>query len=320
MVPAFTLVSDNGNALWGTRMPVFDYDQAVTAIIDSFEFTEVVTSSVTLPTEGLLGATLNWSSSHPEYIATDGTVTRPTAADGDVTVSLTVTVSLDTITETSTFEITVRADSGSGLLAHYAFDNSLSDSNNVFEDASGTGSVYTGSGANIDYVDGVNGSAAILDGTSGIRFPGQLITGNQYTVSLWVNPAADSQFTPTFFAGTDDDSWLSLVPVSWDNNTMLWSNNNGSWFDGTTSEKIPLDTWSHLVFSVNNGDVVVYIDGQAKFTGTDFPDLFTGNPGNFLFGINYFEQDALFEGQVDELRVYDKTLTGDEVFELFSNP
>ena len=320
LVPAFTLISDNGNAVWGTRMPVFDYDQAVTAIIDSLEFTEVVTSSITLPTEGLLGATLNWSSSHPEYIATDGTVARPIAAEGDVTVTLTVTVSLDSVTQTSTFDITVRADSASGLLAHYAFDNSLADSNNVFDDATGTGTVYTGSGATINYVDGLNGSAAILDGTSGIRLPGQLITGHQYTVSLWVNPAVDNQFTPTFFAGTDDDSWLSLVPMSWDSNTMLWSNNNGSWFDGATNEKIPLDTWSHLAFSVNNGEVVVYIDGEAKFTGTDFPDLFTGTPGDFLLGINYFEQDALFEGQVDELRVYDKALNGDEVYELFSNP
>ncbi|MHA6484927.1 CBM96 family carbohydrate-binding protein [Paenibacillus sp. strain BS8-2] len=43
-----------------------------------------------LPTTGKYGATISWSSSRPDVIANDGTVTRPT--DGDVQVTLTATI------------------------------------------------------------------------------------------------------------------------------------------------------------------------------------------------------------------------------------
>ena len=320
LVPVFSLVSGNGYAVWGTRMPVVDYEEAVGAIISSLRFADVVTSNLVLPTEGLLGATLTWTSSHPNYIATDGTVTRPSSANGDASVTLTVSVMLDSVTETKSFTVTVRADSGSGLLAHYSFDNTLADQNNVFTNAITTGAVYTDETGSSEYVSGVNNQALLLNGSGGLKFTGQLINGYQYTVSYWVYPTAETQHTPSFFAGTDADSWLSFVPLSWDSNTLLWSNNNGVWFDGATNEKIPLDTWSHLAFSVNEGTITVYIDGVEKFTGTGFPDLFSGQDGDFLFGINYFDWDPLFEGRVDEFKVFDKALDATEINNLFANP
>lgn len=320
LVPAFTLVSGNGNALWGSKMPVVDYEEAVTAILDRLNFADVLTSDITLPTTGLLGATLSWSSSDPNIISTDGKVTRPASGEGDATVTLNVSVSLDSITKTKSFTLTVRADSGNGLLAEFAFDNSLADSNLVYDDAIATGTTYTSTNGNIQYVSGVKGNAALLNGSSAIRFPGQLISGNVYSVAYWVYPTAEFQHTPSFFAGTDDDSWLSVVPYGWDQNTLLWSNNNGIWFDGQANEKIPLNTWSHLAITVDNGAVTFYIDGVEKFAGENFPDLFSNADGDFMFGINYFSQDALFEGRVDELRIYDKALSPDEISILFSYP
>src|SRR5699024_10228624 len=55
--------------------------------------TSAVTSDLQLPQQGVNGATIEWSSSAPEVVASDGQVHRPAAGTGDVTVTLTATIS-----------------------------------------------------------------------------------------------------------------------------------------------------------------------------------------------------------------------------------
>nr|WP_240548402.1 immunoglobulin-like domain-containing protein [Paenibacillus lignilyticus] len=66
-----------------------------------------VTQSVTLPTTGMNGTTVSWSSSVPATIGTTGVVTRPAYGAGDATVTLTATISIGGISQTKTFELTV---------------------------------------------------------------------------------------------------------------------------------------------------------------------------------------------------------------------
>ena len=65
-----------------------------------------VTQNLTLPTTGLYGTTVAWSSSDPA-IASDGTVSRPLTSDLPVT--LTATVSLRAASDTRDFIVTVKA-------------------------------------------------------------------------------------------------------------------------------------------------------------------------------------------------------------------
>lgn len=317
LTPTFSLLSERGSAVWGSKMPFVDYQQAVDAIAQSLSFPDVVTGNIVLPGSGILDASISWTSSNTDVISTDGTVTRPTIGQGDAHVTLTANITLQGISAQTSFDIIVRADSGTGLLAHFTFDDSLADSNNVFSDASVTGTTYNSSGGSAQYTAGVHGNALLFDGSSGVKLPGTLITSHQYTVSYWVYPTAETLHTTTFFGGKDDDSWLSYVPLSWDGNTLLWSNNNGSWFDGATGEKIPLNTWSHLAFSVDSGAITLYIDGVEKASATDFPDLFGGTGGDFLLGINYFSQDPLFEGRMDDLQIYDRALSATQIYAIF---
>ena len=65
-----------------------------------------VTQNLTLPTSGLYGTAISWSSSDPA-IAADGTVSRPLTSDLPVT--LTATVSLRAASDTRDFIVTVKA-------------------------------------------------------------------------------------------------------------------------------------------------------------------------------------------------------------------
>lgn len=63
-----------------------------------------VTANLTLPTTGMFGATVAWTSTNPAVIAVDGTVTRPAAGQPDISVTLGYTVTVGTA---STVEVTV---------------------------------------------------------------------------------------------------------------------------------------------------------------------------------------------------------------------
>ena len=87
----------------------------------------------------------------------------------------------------------------------------------------------------------VDGDDLLVNGTSGLRLPDNLINNYSYSISLWLKPAAVSQFTTAFFGWATDTSWISVVPCGPGaaQNTMLWSGTNG--FDGTSNAQIPVD-------------------------------------------------------------------------------
>jgi arabinan endo-1,5-alpha-L-arabinosidase len=56
------------------------------------------------------------------------------------------------------------------------------------------------------------------------------------------------------------------------------------------------------------------VNGDEKFTGTNFPDTFTTSNGSFSLGVNWW--DVPFKGAMDELRIYEGALSPAEVASL----
>jgi arabinan endo-1,5-alpha-L-arabinosidase len=90
---------------------------------------------------------------------------------------------------------------------------------------------------------------------------------------------------------------------------MVWS--GAAWYDAPTGMEIPAGQWSHLAFTVDAGMIKVYVNGEERFSGAGFPDVFSGTNGSFALGVNWW--DVPFEGQLDELRVYNIPITAAEV-------
>ena len=124
----------------------------------------------------------------------------------------------------------------------------------------------------------------LFDGASGVRLPDGLIAGPSYSVALWVRPDVITPFTTTFFGARDPNNWVSMVPQGpVGGQTMLWSGT--AWYDGVTGTQIPAGQWSHLAFTVDAGAVKVYVDGVEKFSGVNFPNVFTTANGAFALGV-----------------------------------
>ncbi|MEJ6951165.1 LamG-like jellyroll fold domain-containing protein [Natronospora cellulosivora (SeqCode)] len=210
------------------------------------------------------------------------------------------------------------SDTDTSLLAHYLFDGDLSDQSSNFPDGEVTADRINNEGGSIRYADGMRGQAAVFDGQSGILLPEALITDNSYSVALWVNPVQITDFTTTFFAGVFRDdayqSWVSIVPNGPVGSTMVWSGND-PWYDAPSNHTISVNQWSHLAFTVGDGKIKVYLNGEEEFSGSNFPEIFkNAEDAVFALGVNYW--DPPFQGMMDDLRIYDKAISPELVAEL----
>lgn len=314
----FTALSAHGVSVWGRKVPTLSDADAVTAVAAALDLgdTSAVTGDLALPTEGTGATTITWTSSSPAVIAVDGTVTRPATGEPDAPVVLTATITSGSVTEIVSFDLTVLARTPATLAGSWSFENDLADTTGLHPAAATTGArLDTAGGAAGFTTDGASGSALHLDGSSGVRLPSGLIQGSEYTVSLWLRPDRLTTYTTAFFGAADPNSWISLVPQGHSGvggSTMLWSGTN--WYDAGTGAMLPLGQWSHVAFVVDGGSVAVYIDGQERFRGTGFPDVFSAPNGEFGLGVNWW--DAPFAGDIDEVNVWNSALTPQDVTEL----
>nr|WP_245599930.1 LamG domain-containing protein [Paenibacillus harenae] len=247
---------------------------------------------------------LVWSSADPSIATVDEISGQVTAVKaGSTTITATATDGSGTAASYTLYIL-------DEAIAYYTFDGSLLDSTG-YGTGTATGNRANNTGGTITYSDGVSGQAAELDGSSGIRLPNGLISGYTYTVSMSVYLEQASQYTSAFFGSATPDSWISLAPRGPGDAqpTMLWS--GSAWYNASTGIQIPTGTWVDLAFTVDNGTVAVYVDGVAKYTGASFPNVFTKDDGIFALGVNYW--DNPFIGKIDELRIYDKALTADQI-------
>lgn len=309
LVPTFSVLSGTGEAVWGSRLPPQTNAQLLQAVSDALNLPAATTTDLTLPVLGAQGAQILWSSSAPAVINTTGRVERPAAGSADQQVVLQATISLDGATMTKTFTVLVKARTPLNRTAWYRFEQDLTDSTGRLANGSATGARPDTTGT-VQFVTGQAGSALQLSGNNGVRLPDGLINSSEYTVSMWLNPAALTQFTTAFFGAASPDNWISLVPNSWDQNTMLWSGSQ-AWFDGSAGMRIPLLQWSHVAFSVKQGQVRLYINGVQRFSGNNLKDFFSNSQGLFTLGVNYW--DIPFQGLIDELAIYETALSAAEI-------
>lgn len=308
-VMTLSALSREGVAVFGSRlMPTTDA-RVVSAVHAELSLgnTTAVSANLTLPTSGARGSVISWTSSNPAVVSNTGVVTIPAS---DVTLTLTARISKGSASAIKTFTVTVRR-SGAPM-AHYAFDGNLRDSSGALAAGVVTGNRLDVGGGSISYETGVKGSAAVFNGTSGVRLPNGLIATNNYTVALWIKPAQLTAFSTTFFGARSTDAWISLLPMGHgfvNGASMLWSGT--AWYDAGLGMNVPVGRWSHLAFTVKNGAVNVYVDGIKKFSGANFPNVFTNTAGVFALGVNWW--DTPFMGSMDELRVYGNALSDAEV-------
>ncbi len=154
--------------------------------------------------------------------------------------------------------------------------------------------------------DGIRGGAMEFSEPGiQVNLPGAKIAGD-FTVSFWLRT---SQATQPVMKGTFDLFLREGQP----------SIDFGGWKMGAPPESPRLDDgqWHHvaLVWNQSGGEraMHLYLDGQRSATGTG-PDQ--GGTDSLLLGVSNQLQGQSFIGSFDEIRIYQRTLTAEQVLEL----
>ena len=166
-----------------------------------------------------------------------------------------------------------------------------------------------------------------------VRIPNSptLNTPNGFTIDTWINPSGDG--------GAQD------IASKWDDPTGQWSwifklHNDGSRrlrieisrggdhnalgdLEGTTV--LPLNTWSHVAATYDraSGLIRLYVNGVVDGeTSARFPNTPIGNSAtDILIGAVNGQTSApgeFFQGMIDEVELYNRALTPDELAAIFA--
>ncbi|HSH05009.1 MAG TPA: tandem-95 repeat protein [Anaerolineae bacterium] len=212
--------------------------------------------------------------------------------------------------------------SADSLLGHWRFDE-------------GSGTTATDNSANNRHATLINGPlytnnvppALSLSSPYALDFDGT----NDYVDIPDMNESFADGFTVAVWAYYDSLNTYSRIidfgNGSASNNIILYNLSNNTTlsfnvFNGSTSSlisaagAIELNTWIHLAATVDgSGNATIYKNGTPIQTGTVFVPNSILRTNNYVGRSNWLG-DAYFNGKMDDLRIYNRSLTATEIADL----
>ena len=196
----------------------------------------------------------------------------------------------------------------SGLIGYYPLDEG---SGSTASDLSGKGNHGTWAGAGTHYATGKVGMAGNFDGDDYVNLPNLLNGAQNFTVSFWFNTNIVDVMTGAFCSETAGTSWR----LCYFYDSIRLRDNDGLTHDfDLFSSTMNNNRWYHVVMVHNAATLKTtnYVDGVSLgdvTTGsTMYSDAGSTKIGNTLDPVTYN-----YKGLVDEVRVYNRALTVDEV-------
>ena len=202
-----------------------------------------------------------------------------------------------------------------GLVASWHFDEG---SGTTAYDSSGNdrdGTIY---GAT--WIDGKFGKALNFDGTDDYVSDGSNINVNALSVECWVNPAEWNYYDRIVQRANGDGKGFALR-ISPYNSFMFQVKQYSTDFNIKYTSGLAANTWYHVVGTwdgntANQPKIYVNADEGA--------DTFTDNAGDgggtiLEIGRRANAAQNYFNGIIDEVRIYNRALTPEEVSDLYNN-
>ncbi|MFZ5918888.1 MAG: LamG domain-containing protein [Chloroflexota bacterium] len=211
-----------------------------------------------------------------------------------------------------------------GLEAYWSFDNCNA------EDRSGHGFQGTLYG-DPECVDGIVGKAFEFDGTGdwfGLQsVPAEVYHLKDFSVSLWFN--TDQDVTQTLLQGSDGHAWglegYGIVVTSFRDIEAGYRVQGPDKCEMHALTNLEADTWHHVVL-VRNTDKQeghLFVDGKLAGSCQDpDPHSFVRPQSYPRIGYGFYAPNGYekyFDGIIDEIRLYRRALTAEEIAMLFEN-
>jgi parallel beta-helix repeat protein len=211
----------------------------------------------------------------------------------------------------------MKADLTDGLVGYWSFNGGNAN------DESGNGN------------DGIiNGASMTTDTTKNVGYALDFDGLDDYVIRNPINIFSTTQITATFWMKTSDTLQdgcsISYASSATANDFVITNYSDfviciGDQTIGPTGVSANDGIWHHIAITWknSNGQVKLYKDGIEEFTGTVFTGGTITPSGSLVIGSDQdciggcFEANQFFKGIIDEIRIYNRTLTSDEIQELF---
>lgn len=211
-------------------------------------------------------------------------------------------------------EVSASATGDSALVAHYQFDGNTLDSTINLNH----GATYGGT----SFIAGKVGPKAIaLNGSDGfIQLPSTLANQQEISVSLWVYWKGGPPKQHIFDFGNGELENMFITPsTSVISGKLRFAIKNGGNEQQLNTTRLVIGKWTHLTITLGKSEVRFYLNGEI----VDESSNISINPLDFKPVLNYigrsqYASDPLFNGYIDDFRVYNYALSPDEVAQLAS--
>jgi hypothetical protein len=193
-----------------------------------------------------------------------------------------------------------------GLVAHYAFENDTTDSSGNGLDGTIVGDAT--------FAEGVKGMALNLDGDDYVDCGGidEFSFVDAMTLSTWVNIRSVTTAWMAI-AAKGENAWRLAVSNETTALEYAFSGGTRGWQAATTATELAFDEWYHVAATYDTAvGATVYINGVADASNPDAGGIDT-NQFPLLIGDNPEATGRLFDGMIDELMIYNRALSQEEI-------
>jgi hypothetical protein len=183
-----------------------------------------------------------------------------------------------------------------------AIDNSKYGNNGTL--VNGTAWSTAGKFGGAVYFDGVNDYIKVLSSNS-------LNVKNRITIEAWINPAA----LPIESSIVSKGGSLSCGNYDlyiYNGKLALLSTASCNWAYAAKNASITANTWQHIAAVYDGSRLRYYVNGVQK-DNIYWPGLGATNTGTLEIGKQQSYAAGNYRGYIDELRIYNKSFTSDEI-------
>jgi len=226
------------------------------------------------------------------------------------------TITVPTAAQSYTASYTVVANPlPSGLVAGWNFNET---SGTSAQDISGNGNTATLVNG-VARTTGNYGGGLTLDGVNDyITAPNSSslnIAGSGLTLGMWINPQAsgsDAVVLGKFWNATMTSPYYQYgLELTGGTIPNFFIGSSGGPLSASMGSALPLNQWSYLAVVFDGSQVRYYVNGALVTTASLSATITARNNGFQIGADNNIQQ--FFNGSLDEVRIYDRALTAQEV-------
>lgn len=206
----------------------------------------------------------------------------------------------------SSGQVSRKQVSNSGLVGYWSMNEG---SGTKISDSSGNGVGGTITGAT--WVNGKRGKALSFDGISNKVSGGDVTVGQFMTISAWIKKNT-STGQKSFFSNRGG---VGAVYFGLQQDRIFFYNNSGGPSPVLSNfGALKIGEWQHVVGTSDGSTTIFYVNGEEVFSA---PQTRFSSTGTFGIGWDPGLGNEYWDGEIDDVRVYSRTLSPVEVKNLY---